>query len=155
MHDEALREHLRKLLGWQDAHVGFDAAVQGIPASLQGKRPHELPYSAWELIEHLRITQKDVLDFCVSTDYQEMRWPDDYWPPDGSPSAGAWDASISAFLADRAALQQLADSVDLLAAVPNGTGQTYLRELLLVADHNAYHVGQLITVRRLLGAWDG
>lgn len=154
MSDEALRTHLRKLLDWRDAHAGFDAAVDAIPPEFRGRQPEGLPYSPWQLLEHLRLAQHDILDFCRNPDYGEMKWPDDYWPASAEPpSAESWDESIAAYRADRKALQQLADEADLFARIPHGSGQTYLRELLLVADHNAYHVGQLVAVRRLLGIW--
>ena len=155
--DAALRAHLRKLLAWGDAHVDYDRAVAGLAPELRGQRPGGLPYSPWELLEHLRITQHDILDFSRNPQYAELSWPEDYWPQSAAPpDAHAWDVSIAAFHADREALQALADdpAVDLFARIPHGQGQTYLRELLLVADHNAYHVGQLVLVRRLLGAWD-
>ena len=151
-----LRKQLIKLLSWEDAHVGFDAAVADIPPRLRGTVPPGLPYSPWQLVEHLRITQHDILDFCRNPAYQEMSWPKDYWPPDASPtSPAAWDASIEQFRQDRSALEALAGdpAIDLEAQIPHGTGQTYLRELLVVADHTAYHIGELIVVRRLLGAW--
>jgi uncharacterized damage-inducible protein DinB len=157
MSDDALRAHLRKLLDWQDAHASFDAAVDDVPPELRGKRPEGLPYSPWQLLEHLRLAQRDILDFCRDPEYAERKWPDDYWPADPMPpSAGAWDESVAAFRADRRELQRLASdpALDLFARIPHGDGQTYLRELLLVADHNAYHVGQLVAVRRLLGAWE-
>jgi len=155
--DAALRAHLRKLLAWGDAHVDYDRAVAGLAPGPRGQRPGGLPYSPWELLEHLRITQHDILDFSRNPQYAELSWPEDYWPQSAAPpDAHAWDVSIAAFHADREALQALADDpeVDLFARIPHGQGQTYLRELLLVADHNAYHVGQLVLVRRLLGAWD-
>ena len=148
---------LRKILAWQDAHVTFDAAIDGIPPNLRGVQPAGLPYSAWQLIEHLRITQRDILEFCVNPNYQERKWPDEYWPASAAPpSAKAWDESVAGYRADREKLEQLAmdPKVDLFATIPHGSGQTYLRELLLVADHSAYHVGQLIAVRRLLGIWE-
>ena len=157
MSDGALREQLRKLLAWGDAHVDFDRAVAGLAPELRGERPGRLPYSPWELLEHLRITQHDILDFSRNPHYAELSWPEDYWPASAAPpDADAWDRSIAAFHADRDALRALADDpeIDLFARIPHGQGQTYLRELLLVADHNAYHVGQLVLVRRLLGAWD-
>ncbi|MGH7508502.1 MAG: DinB family protein [Gemmatimonadales bacterium] len=152
----SLREHLARLLSWEDAHVTFDAAVAGLPAALRGRTPAGLPYSPWQLLEHLRITQGDILDFCRNPAYAELSWPDEYWPPSAAPSSpAAWDASVRQFQRDRTALQQLArdPEIDLETPIPHGTGQTYLRELLLVADHTAYHVGELIVVRRLLGAW--
>jgi hypothetical protein len=156
MSDSSLRAQLAKLLDWEDAHLSFDAAVEGVPPKLRGATPAGLPYSPWQLIEHLRLTQHDILDFCRNPDYRELHWPDDYWPPSAAPPKPAdWDESIAQFRRDRAALQALASDtkIDLFARIPHGSGQTYLRELLLVADHSAYHVGQLVTVRRALGAW--
>ena len=154
--DAHLRELLGKMLAWKDAHAGFDAAVDGIPADLRGKQAPGLPYSPWQLLEHLRLAQHDILDFCVNAAYKEMKWPDDYWPKSPAPpSAAAWDESVAAYRRDRSALQRMAadTTLDLTAKIPHGSGQTYLRELLLIADRNAYHVGQLVAVRRLLGAW--
>jgi hypothetical protein len=151
-----LREQLAGLLAWEEAHVGFDAAVAGVPARLRSRKPDGLPYSAWQLIEHLRLTQHDILEFCRNPNYREARWPDDYWPSsDAPPSGAAWEASIHAFQEDRDALQSIArdPAIELEAEIPHGNGQTYLRELLLAADHAAYHVGELIVLRRLLGVW--
>jgi uncharacterized damage-inducible protein DinB len=155
---DPLRVHVVRLLGWQDAHVTFDAAADGVPAELRGAQAPGLPYSPWQLVEHMRLAQHDILSFCRDDEYLELTWPDDYWPRGAvPPEPDAWDESLAAFRRDREALVQLAQdpAIDLFAAVPHGTGQTYLRELLLVADHNAYHVGQLVAVRRLLGAWPG
>jgi uncharacterized damage-inducible protein DinB len=152
----ALREQLAKFLEWSEAHMGFDAAVSDLPPTLQGKQPAGLPYSPWQLLEHMRITQHDILDFCVNPKYEEMSWPDDYWPASAEPSsAKAWTESVEQFKRDRSALQRLGrdPAIDLEDPIPHGKGQTYLRELLLVADHTAYHLGELIVVRRLLGAW--
>jgi len=154
--ESELRDHVAKLLGWQEAHAGFDKAVAELPEALRGRVPQGLPYSPWQLVEHMRITQHDILDFCRNPAYQEVSWPDDYWPRSPAPpSAAAWDETLRRFREDRTALQRLArdPAIDLAARIPHGTGQTYLRELLLVADHTAYHVGELIVVRRLLGAW--
>jgi DinB superfamily len=153
---KTLREQLAKVLSWEEAHVGFDAAVAGLPARLRGTAPADLPYSPWQLVEHLRITQHDILDFCRNPNYKEMSWPADYWPRRAEPpSDSAWNASIEQFRRDRSDLEALArdPAIDLEDRIPHGTGQTYLRELLLVADHTAYHIGELIVVRRLLGAW--
>jgi uncharacterized damage-inducible protein DinB len=155
--DTAIRDLLAKALAWEDAHAGFDKAVDGIPAELRGKQPAGLPYSAWQLIEHLRITQHDILDFCRNPEYKEMNWPDDYWPSSSAPSSAAeWKKSIERYKTDRAALQEMAadTALDLDASIPHGSGQTYLRELVLVIDHSAYHIGQLVLVRRLLGIWE-
>ncbi|HEU4643226.1 MAG TPA: DinB family protein [Gemmatimonadaceae bacterium] len=152
-----LRAQLSRFLDWRDAHVGFDRAVQDVPEQLRGATPDGLVHTPWQLLEHLRLTQRDILDFCRDPGYTEPRWPDDYWPPTPAPpSPAAWEQSIAAVRADRAALQRLAtdEKVDLFAKIPHGSGQTYLRELLLVADHGAYHVGQLVDVRRALGDWE-
>jgi DinB family protein len=152
----SLREQLAKALSWEDAHVGFDAAVAGLPPKLRGIVPADLPYSPWQLLEHLRIAQHDILDFCRDPDYEEMSWPADYWPRSAEPpSTSAWNSSIEQFRRDRSELEALArdPAIDLEARIPHGTGQTYLRQLLLVIDHTAYHIGELIVVRRLLGAW--
>jgi len=154
--DAALRDQLSRLLAWEDAHVGFDRAVADIPADLRGRQPAGVPYSPWQLLEHLRITQRDILEFCRNPDYREREWPADYWPASPAPSSAAeWDKSVEQFRQDRKALQDLAadPAIDLFAKIPHGQGQTYLRELVLVADHTAYHIGELVVVRRLLGAW--
>jgi hypothetical protein len=154
---DPIRDQLASVLDWHDAHIDFDGAIAGIPQSLRGKSPSGLPYSPWQLLEHLRRTQHDILEFCRNPDYVEPHWPDDYWPRSAEPeSSRAWDESVAGFRADRATLQALAadPAVDLTAPIPHGHGQTYLRELLLVADHNAYHLGQLVAVRRCLGIWN-
>jgi uncharacterized damage-inducible protein DinB len=153
--DRSLREHLRRLLDWEDAHVGLDAAVEGIPPRLRGAVPPGLAHSPWQLLEHLRICQRDILDFCRDPKYVEPPM-EAYWPSTSAPpSEEAWDRSVAAFRRDLEDLKRLADdpAVDLFARIPHGSGQTYLRELLLVADHNAYHAGQLVDLRRLQGAW--
>jgi hypothetical protein len=154
--DDPLREQLARFLDWRDAHADFDSAVEGLPADLHGAVPPGAPHSPWQIVEHLRIAQQDILDFCLNPSYREMAWPDDYWPPGPvPPTPGAWEESLAAYRRDRKALQQLAldAGTDLFATIPHGAGQTYIRELLLVADHAAYHIGQLVLVRRLLGAW--
>jgi uncharacterized damage-inducible protein DinB len=152
----ALREQLARVLSWGDAHAGFDKAVDGLAPNLRGVRVKGFPHSAWELLEHLRLAQFDILDFCRNPNYHELKWPDDYWPKSPEPpSETAWDDAIAAFRKDRREMQALAadESVDLFAKIPHGTGQTILREILLVADHNAYHVGQIVMLRQQLGAW--
>jgi uncharacterized damage-inducible protein DinB len=154
--EKALRRMLRTLLDWEDAHVGFEKAVDGIPPKLRGVQPPGAPHSLWQLVEHLRLAQFDILDFCVNPRYEEKKWPEDYWPETPAPpSSKAWDYSVAKVIRDRRALQKLADDpkVDLGARIPHGSGQTYLRELMLVADHTAYHVGQIVVVRQLLGIW--
>lgn len=156
MSDRDLRAHIERLLDWTDAHTPFDEAVDGVPVALRGTRPPGSPHSAWELLEHLRVAQRDILNFCRNPQYSELAWPDDYWPsrPD-PPTADAWEASVHAFRSDLEDLKGLAANphIELLARIPHGSGQTYLRELLMVADHNAYHIGQLVAVRRALEAW--
>src|SRR5712691_10368860 len=154
--DKALREQLVKFLDWRDAHAGFDVAVKGIPPRLRGVVPDGSAYSAWQLVEHLRIAQADILEFCVNPKYKEKKWPDDYWPKSPAPRGAAmWSASIAASHRLRQAFQQLAADrkIDLFATIPHGTGQTCLREILLVVDHASYHVGQIVTLRRQLGIW--
>ncbi|GAA4833440.1 DinB family protein [Algivirga pacifica] len=157
MDHQVIREHIVRLLSWEEAHVGFESTIEDIPEELRGKTVENFPHSLWQLLEHIRICQWDILDFCINPEYQEMEWPKDYWPTSPTPpSSQAWDESIRQVLADREALKQLAvdPQVDLTSEIPHGDGQTYYRELLLVADHNAYHVGQLAMLRRLLGIWD-
>jgi uncharacterized damage-inducible protein DinB len=154
--NDDVREHLARVLDWSDAHVEYDAAVDGIGPEHRGRTPPGLPHSAWQLIEHIRLAQNDILDFCVSSSYAEKKWPDDYWPSDPAPpSDAAWDESVASYVRDRDALKRLVrdPNLDLTAKIPHGKGQTYLREVMLVADHTAYHVGQLVFVRRLLGIW--
>jgi len=158
MSDQALRAQLADLVGdWQQAHVTFDAAVKGIPPKMRGAVPNGFAHSIWDVVEHLRIAQADILDFCINAKYtHDMKWPDDYWPASPAPkSAAAWTKSIDAVRRDRKAVQRLAlnPKVDLFAKIPRGSGQTVLRELLLVADHAAYHVAQIVDVRRALGIW--
>jgi uncharacterized damage-inducible protein DinB len=154
--DTMLRAQLVKLLDFKEAHVDFDRAVKGIPPRLRGKLPQGVEHSLWQLVEHLRIAQADILEFCVTPKYKAKQWPGDYWPkPLGPRNAVAWTKALAGYRRDRKALQRLAASpkIDLLATIPHGTGQTYLREILLVADHNAYHIGQIVALRRLLGIW--
>ena len=152
----AVREHVLYLLRGGGAHLDFDKVIAGLPAELRGMKPAGLPHSPWRLLEHLRIAQWDILEFSRDARHVSPSWPDGYWPEgDAPPDAAAWDRSVAAFRADLLAMQKLvADpATDLLAPLPHGQGQTVLREALLVADHNAYHLGQLVVVRRLLGAW--
>ena len=156
MTDDRLREQLVRIVDWEEAHVGFDKAVDGVPVKLRGERAPGFEYTLWQLLEHLRLAQQDILDFCVNPKYvHDLKWPDDYWPTNPQPpNAAAWDDSIASFKKDRDLFKKLArETVDLYALVPKGKGtQTYLRAILLAADHNAYHVGQIVAVRRALGA---
>jgi uncharacterized damage-inducible protein DinB len=161
MHDStnALRDHLARVLDWEDAHVGFDKAVEGIPPDKRGARAAGFEHSPWQIVEHIRLAQEDILEFCVNATYEHtMTWPDDYWPKDPAPpSQNAWAGSVASYARSREELKRLAREVeDLTAKVPTGkAGQTYLRAILLTADHTAYHVGQLVAVRRAIGIWPG
>lgn len=153
---QTLRDHLLELLGGSHAHLDFEKATAGLPTKLRGVKPPGLPFTPWRLIEHMRIAQWDILRFSVDPDHISPDFPTGYWPEgDAPPDSTAWDGSIAAFQADLKAMMDLiADQkTDLFAPLPHGQGQTVLREALLVADHNAYHLGQLVIVRRLLGAW--
>jgi uncharacterized damage-inducible protein DinB len=144
-------------LGWEEGHASLDNAAKNLAPALRGKRPDGYPHSPWELVEHIRITQRDLLDFCQNPDYVEkLEWPRDYWPASPEPSnAAAWDKSIADYKRDREAFARFTTEtdLDLTAKIPGGKGQTYLRTILLAVDHASYHVGQIVSVRRLLGAW--
>ncbi len=153
-----LRAHVLELLRGGHAHLTFDDAVRELPADLRGKAPRGSPYTAWQLAEHIRIAQDDILRFSRNHDgsYEALEWPDAYWPKAKRPRDDAeWEASLAAFRADQQAMEALVSDParDLLAPFPWGDGQTLLREAMLVADHTAYHVGQLVLLRRMLGAW--
>jgi len=153
---DALRQQLLDLLRGGHAHADFDAAVANFPSQLRGKKPKGAPYTAWQLLEHLRIAQWDILEFSRNPKHVSPPWPDSYWPKtEAPPNAGAWNNSVRSFRADLKAMAKLVASQknDLFARIPHGDGQTLLREALLLADHNAYHIGQLVLLRRLLGAW--
>jgi hypothetical protein len=151
-----LREHLLELLKGGGAHLTFDKAIAGLPTELRGAKPPGVPHTPWRLLEHLRIAQSDILEFTRNPRHVSPPWPEGYWPDsDAPPDDRAWDRSVAAFRADLRAMQNLvADlATDLFTPLSHGEGQTVLREALLVADHNAYHLGQLVVVRRLLGTW--
>jgi len=155
-HDAALREHLIQVLTGSHAHADFNAAVKDMPVDLQGKRPKGADHSPWELLEHLRIAQWDILEFSRNAKHQSPEWPGGYWPATAAPpDEHAWEKSVRAFRRDLKTLCDLVTdpATDLYAKIPHGDGQTILREALLTADHNAYHLGQIILARRLLGAW--
>jgi hypothetical protein len=143
-------------LDWEQAHAGFDAAIDGLAPDLRGRRPANFPHSAWELVDHIRLTQFDLLDFCRNPKYEERKWPDDYWPSSPAPKdAKEWDDAVAQIHRDTKALAEFTTTFDgdLAAKIPHGTGQTYLRTILVAVDHMSYHVGQIIAVRRLLGSW--
>ena len=155
--DAALREHLVEVLTAGHAHATFEQAVKDLPVELRGKVPKGAEHSPWQLLEHLRIAQWDILEFSRNANYKEMKWPDDYWPKEKVPAdEKAWDKSVRAFKKDLKQFVALVEDpkTDLFAKIPHGDGQTILREALLAADHNAYHIGQLVLVRKILGAWD-
>src|SRR5438105_1306649 len=153
---DALRKQLIETLKGRGAHTDFDSAVAGFPAKRAGEKPGGAPHTAWQLLEHLRIGQWDILEFSRNSKHVSPEWPAGYWPgTEAPPSAAAWSASIKSFRKDLKEMQALVANpkIDLFARIPWGDGQTVLREALLIADHNAYHLGQLVDVRRLLGAW--
>ncbi len=152
--DAALRAHLSLALSWESAHLTLENSVKGLPASLRGKRPKGLPHSPWELLEHVRLAQNDLLDFCRDPDYLEGDWPAAYWPKSPAPpSPGAWKTSLDAIARDRREFQAFVKKTpDLFARIPGHGDKTILRSVLLAIDHTSYHVGQLLTVCRLLAA---
>jgi hypothetical protein len=155
---KTLVDHVHELLRGGHAHETFDKAVADWPAKLRGVKPEAAPHTAWQLLEHLRICQWDILEFSRKADHVSPEFPQGYWPKTPAPpDDAAWDASVGSFKADRAEMEKLVASpkTDLFARIPHGDGQTILREALMLADHNAYHLGQLVQLRRLLGAWKG
>jgi hypothetical protein len=154
--DSALRNHLVELLRGGNAHADFENTVGGLPAKLRGASVPNLPFTPWKLLEHLRIAQHDILEFSRNPRHVSPKWPDAYWPAeDAPPDSAAWDASVAAFRNGLEELQALVKNpaTNLFAPIPGGTGQTVLREALLAADHNAYHLGEFVVLRRLLGVW--
>ena len=154
--DTLLREQLVRLLTSSEAHADFEAAVKDLPEELRGKRPKGVDHSPWELLEHLRIAQWDILEYTINAEHKSPEFPEGYWPAAPEPaSARDWNESVRSFQHDLKMLCDLvsSESTDLHAKIPHGEGQTILRQALLTADHNAYHMGQLVLVRKLLGAW--
>lgn len=152
--DKALRDHLQNYIDWDNAHIKFDDAVKDFPPALRGKRPEGGPHSAWELLEHLRLAQWDILEFTRDANHTSPKFPEGYWPTtEAPPTDTAWDESTAAYRADLRSFSAFTadESIDLFARIPHGDGQTVLRQILLTADHNAYHLGQLMMVRRILG----
>ena len=145
-----LREHLIELLDGKSAHIDLESALKNFPVERINDKPSGSPHSAWQLLEHIRIAQWDILDFSTNPDYKEMKWPDDYWPKDEG-TAEAWESSVKQTLDDLQKMRDLVsdEKTDLFAKIPHGSGQTILREALLVADHNAYHLGQIVLLRRM------
>ena len=154
--DKALREHLVKLLKGGEAHADFEQGIAVFPRELRGKTPKGAEHSPWQLLEHLRIAQEDILDFSTNPKYRSKEWPKEYWPATAAPpDARAWDRSVKAYKNDLQAMCKLVANpkTDLFGKIPHGDGQTILREALVLADHNSYHLGQIVVLRRMLGAW--
>lgn len=154
--DRALRDHLLYLLRGGGAHADFEKTLEGLPAGLRGRQAPGLPHTVWQLLEHLRLAQWDILEFSRSRDHVSPPWPEGHWPETAAPpDDAAWEQSLASFRRDLQVMQALVDdpTTDLYAKIPWGDGQTILREALLVADHNAYHLGQIVSVRQALGAW--
>jgi hypothetical protein len=155
-HEQSLRKHLLELLAGGSAHARFDDVVKGLPAKFRGMKPARFPHTPWMLLEHLRLAQWDILEFSRNGKHDSPEWPGGYWPKtEGPANAASWNKSVGQFRRDLKAMQSLVANpkTDLFARIPWGDGQTILREALLVADHNAYHLGQLLDLRRLLGTW--
>jgi uncharacterized damage-inducible protein DinB len=143
-------------LDWEQAHVSLDDAIADLPPNRRGERANGFPHSVWELLDHIRRTQADLLEFCRNPRYHEPTWPDDYWPSTPAPpDESTWERCLAEIRRDRDALARFAreSDVDLTTRIPHGTGQTYLRTIIVAVDHTSYHVGQIVAVRRLLGAW--
>ncbi len=154
--DKVIRNHVQKLLKGRQGHVDFETVLADLPREFQGKKPERAPHTPWQLLEHMRIAQEDILEFSRDPKHESPTFPEGYWPnSEAPPDEGAWQKSVTSFAADLQAMADLvADpSTDLYARIPHGSGQTILREALLVADHNAYHLGQLVLLRRLLNIW--
>lgn len=155
-HEKALRDQIIYVLEGGGAHLDFNKAIGGLPKGLRGAKPPNVPHTPWRLLEHMRIAQQDIIDFCTNPGYEEREWPAAYWPKgDGPDNDEQWNGSVDDFQRDLKRMEGLVKDAktDLFAKIPWGDGQTYLREALLVADHNAYHLGELVTVRKALGAW--
>ena len=153
---DVLREQLLALLDGRGAHMPFDAAVADFPDDAINRRPPNVPYTPWHLLEHIRIAQSDILDYIVNRTYLAPTWPEEYWPAlDATATPEQFSQTIAAFKADREVLHSLvADpATDLLATIPNTPGHTILREVRVVADHNAYHVGEFAILRQVMGTW--
>jgi hypothetical protein len=154
--DKSLREHLVKLLKGGDAHADFAKAIADFPAELRGKTPKWAEHSPWQLLEHLRIAEWDLVEFSRDKEHKSPDWPSGYWPAESAPpDPKAWDRSINEFCEGLEEMCKLVEDekTDLFAKIPHGDGQTILREVLVLADHNAYHLGQIVLLRRMLGAW--
>jgi len=157
-HDKQLRQQLSKIMDWQEAHADLSAAVSNFPSELQGRVPEGFPYSAWQLLEHIRLALWDIVEFSRNARHKSPEWPEGYWPKTAAPpNTAAWEHSVKEIQQHLDEMRELISDPkrDLFAPIPHGSGQTLLRQALLIADHNAYHLGQLVLVRKALGAWKG
>ncbi len=157
MNDSVVRDQVVELLTGEHAHISLDAALKGLPSKLRGQRPARKAHSIWQLLEHMRRAQEDILRYTLDPSWKSPVFPDGYWPERPVPTEGEWKASVKGFRRD---LDELVAFVrnpktDLTARLPHGQGRTYLRQALLAADHNAYHLGQLVQTRKLLGGVKG
>ena len=156
MEDKSLRDALTQLLRGGEAHLGIDKALDGLRSELRGVRPVQGTYSVWELLEHMRIAQEDILRYTIDPSWESPDWPEGYWPvAAGDVTEDTWNRTVAGFLDDLDAVLRIVGDAkcDLTTEIPHGKGHTYLREVLLVADHNAYHLGQVVQTRKLLGNW--
>ena len=156
MDRDPLRQQLFRLLDGVDAHMSFEEAVRDFPDRAMNERPPNVGYTPWYLVEHVRLTQADILDYLTNPAYVEPEWPREYWPdPSAIATRADWDSTIAGFLADQAAIRALVadDDRDLFAVIPGTPGHTLLREVRIVADHNAYHVGEFAVLRQVMGTW--
>jgi hypothetical protein len=154
--DASVRQHVLSLLRGGNAHIRPEDVLNNFPEELTGRKIQNAPHTAWQLLEHLRIAQWDILEFSRDSKHTSPDYPSGYWPStEAPPDRRAWNASVRAFMKDLKAMDELVENpaTDLYSPIPHGEGQTILREALLIADHNAYHIGQLVLLRRLLGAW--
>ncbi|MCX2452071.1 DinB family protein [Pedobacter sp. PLR] len=151
---EPLIEELKKLLKGGGAHVGLKDATADIPFELLGERPYALPYSIWQLVEHIRIAQWDMLEFSKDGNHKSPVWPDEYWPKEVAPTdKSSWDKALRQIEEDLKAFVELMQQRDLYEPIAHGTGQTILREAFQIVDHAAYHIAEIVVIRRLLGIW--
>ena len=151
---QILITELKKLLNGGGAHVGFTAAVANLPFKLLGEKPHGLPYSIWQLVEHIRIAQWDMIEFSRDAKHESPKWPEGYWPKETVPKdEQTWLSTLKQIESDKEAFIKLMETVDLYEPITHGDGQSVLREALQIADHNAYHIAEIVVIRRLLGAW--
>lgn len=156
-HDRILREQLFELLRGGQAHVGLQSALNNFPSAIYAKKPRGVAHNAWQMLEHIRFTLHDLLEFCTNPKYQAPKWPGDYWPKHPSPSSTKeWKASVKSLNKDLKALENLIcnPKIDLYAKIPWGSDHTFLREILLACDHTSYHIGQLVMLRKQLNAWN-